>query len=90
MSKPYLWVAKYQERDKTIFLPNGEKAKVTFTPTGDQSSVSHIEHGEVLDAVVRPATIRNKVAPSRGVIVTDQTLWQKLRQHWKVDRIRHV
>lgn len=54
----YLYLAKYAEREQTIYLPNGEKAKLTFTPTAEDSSVSHIEHGDVLDAIVRPATIK--------------------------------
>lgn len=90
MSKPYLWVAKYQETEKTIVLPNGEKAKVTFTPTGDDSSVSHREHGDVLDAIVRPAPITNKVDSPQGRIISQASTWQQLREYWKANRPHHV
>lgn len=86
----HLYLAKYAEREKTIYLPNGEKAKLTYTPTGDDSSVQHIEHGDVLDAVVRPATLTSKVEPPQGKVVDEQTFWLRLREYWKAERSRYV
>jgi hypothetical protein len=51
---------KFRGVTKTITLPNGERAKVTVDDSG---TVRHVEHGDVLDATVRPASIRLKVRP---------------------------
>jgi hypothetical protein len=87
----HLYLAKYKEREQTIYLPNGEKAKLTITPTSEESSVRHIEHGDTLDAIVRPATHKAKVGGSDvSVELTQDNLWRLLRQHWKATRIRRV
>lgn len=49
---------RHRPKVRTITLPNGERAKVTIDDSG---TVKHIEHGDVLDAVVRPKTIRFKL-----------------------------
>lgn len=55
-----LWVApnfsflRYRAREKTVTLANGERAKVTIDDSG---TVRQTEHGDVLDALVRPAPI---------------------------------
>ena len=85
----YLYLAKYAEREQTIYLPNGEKAKVTFTPTGDDSSVKHIEHGDVLDAIVRPATVTSKVEPPTGKVMAQEDFWRQMREFWKAERVRY-
>jgi hypothetical protein len=41
-----------------VTLPSGERALVTVDDSG---TVTQVEHGEILDAVVRPATIRIKI-----------------------------
>lgn len=51
---------RFRARHKTITLPNGERAKVTIDDSG---TVRHVEHGDHLDATVRPAAIRLKVRP---------------------------
>jgi hypothetical protein len=48
-------VVRYRARKRTVTLPNGERALVTIDDSG---TVRHVEHGDVLDATVRPATIR--------------------------------
>jgi hypothetical protein len=57
-----LWVAnkgfnflRMRKQERTITLPNGERAKVTIDDSG---TVRHVEHGDHLDALVRPAPIR--------------------------------
>jgi hypothetical protein len=61
-----LWVApnfsflRFRARHKTITLPNGERAKVTYDDSG---TVRHTEHGDHLDALVRPAPIRVDMRP---------------------------
>jgi hypothetical protein len=61
-----LWVApnfsflRMRARHKTITLPNGERAKVTYDDSG---TVRHTEHGDHLDALVRPAAIRVDMRP---------------------------
>jgi hypothetical protein len=45
-------------RSKTVTLSNGERAKVTVDDSG---TVRQTEHGDHLDALVRPAPIRLKV-----------------------------
>jgi hypothetical protein len=51
---------RFRAKTRTVTLPSGERAKVTVDDSG---TVRHVEHGEVLDATVRPATIRLKVRP---------------------------
>jgi hypothetical protein len=59
-----LWIApsfnvlRFRKREKTITLPNGERAKVTVDDSG---TVRHTEHGDHLDALVRPAPIHVKM-----------------------------
>jgi hypothetical protein len=49
---------RHRPRKRTVTLPNGERALVTVDDSG---TVIHIEHGERLDAVVRPDVIRLKI-----------------------------
>lgn len=69
-----LWIAptfnmlRFRRRQRTVTLANGERAKVTVDDSG---TVRHTEHGDHLDALVRPAAIRMilrpaPVATSRG------------------------
>lgn len=61
-----LWVApnfgflKMRKRERTVTLPNGERAKVTIDDSG---TVKQVEHGDVLDGYVTPQPIRLKLAP---------------------------
>lgn len=56
-----LWVApnfnilRFRKRERTVTLPNGERAKVWWDDSG---TVRQTEHGDHLDALVRPAVIR--------------------------------
>jgi hypothetical protein len=43
---------------RTVTLPNGQRAKVT---TDDSGTVTHVEYGDRVDAIVRPATVQLKV-----------------------------
>lgn len=49
---------RHRATKRTVTLPSGERALVTVDDSG---TVTHIEHGEVLDALVRPQTIRVKI-----------------------------
>lgn len=49
---------RFNAATKTVTLPGGERAKVTVDDSG---TVTHIEHGEVLDAIVRPPTVQYKL-----------------------------
>lgn len=49
---------KRRPMKRTVILSNGEKALVTVDDSG---TVTQVEHGEQLDAIVRPDTIRIKV-----------------------------
>jgi hypothetical protein len=51
-------------RSRTVTLPNGERAKVTVDDSG---TVRHTEHGDHLDALVRPAPVRVKFEVVRSV-----------------------
>ena len=59
-----LWIApnfnilRFRRRERTVTLPNGERAKVWIDDSG---TVKQTEHGDHLDAVVRPAPIALKV-----------------------------
>jgi hypothetical protein len=59
-----VWVAhgfnflRYRATKRTVTLPSGERALVTVDDSG---TVTHIEHGEHLDAVVRPKTVTLRV-----------------------------
>jgi len=61
-----LWVApnfaflRFRGRSRTVTLPNGERAKVTVDDSG---TVRQLEHGDHLDALVRPAPIRMALRP---------------------------
>jgi hypothetical protein len=56
-----LWIApnfgflKMRARHRTVTLPSGERAKITVDDSG---VVRQIEHGDQLDAIVRPHPIR--------------------------------
>lgn len=49
---------KYRQRERTVTLPSGERAKVTVDDSG---TVTHIETVERLDATVRPDVVRLKI-----------------------------
>jgi glucose/arabinose dehydrogenase len=51
---------RFRAKTTTVTLPNGERAKVTIDDSG---TVRHVEHGEHLDATVRPNTIRMVLRP---------------------------
>ena len=53
-------ILRFRARTRTVTLPNGERAKVTIDDSG---TVRHVEHGDHLDATVRPGTIRLVVRP---------------------------
>jgi hypothetical protein len=63
-TKSGLYVApaflRFRAKTRTITLPNGERAKVTIDDSG---TVRHVEHGDHLDATVRPGTIRMVLRP---------------------------
>jgi hypothetical protein len=44
----------HRARTRTVTLPNGQRAKVT---TDDSGTVTHVEYGERVDAIVRPRTV---------------------------------
>jgi len=54
---------KFRARTRTITLPTGERAKVTVDDSG---TVRHVEHGDHLDATVRPGAIRLVVRPEQA------------------------
>lgn len=43
---------------KTVTLPNGKRAKVTIDDSG---TVTQVECGDRLDAIVRPRTVRIQI-----------------------------
>jgi hypothetical protein len=62
---PQLWTPaqgiaqlKHRAKQRTVTLPNGERAKVTVDDSGH---VTQVERDERLDAIVRPDVIRIKV-----------------------------
>lgn len=61
-----IWVApnfnflRFRRRERTITLPNGERAKRWIDDSG---TVIQTEHGDHLDALVRPKPIRMTWAP---------------------------
>lgn len=61
-----LWITpnfaflKFRKRSKTVTLPNGERAKITIDDSG---IVKQVEHGDVLDGIVRPKPIRMELKP---------------------------
>ena len=65
-----LWIARtapnflrFRAKTRTVTLPNGERAKVTIDDSG---TVRHVEHGDHLDATVRPGTIRLVLRPEQA------------------------
>ena len=46
---------RMRPRERTVTLANGERVKITVDDSG---TVTHIEHTDTLDAIVRPRTIR--------------------------------
>lgn len=62
-----LWVApnfnflRFRKREKTVTLPNGERAKVWIDDSG---TVKQVEHGDHLDGYVRPAAIHTQFVVS--------------------------
>ena len=61
-----LWIApnfnflKFRRRSKTVTLPNGERAKITVDDSG---IVRQVEHGDILDGIVRPHPILMELKP---------------------------
>jgi hypothetical protein len=53
-------ILRFRARTRTVTLPNGERAKVTIDDSG---TVCHVEHGDHIDATVRPGTIRMVLRP---------------------------
>lgn len=59
MNEQRLWTPfnhlRLRRREKTVTLPNGERAKVWVDDSG---TVTQIETAERLDGIVRPKTLR--------------------------------
>lgn len=59
-----VWVAhgfnflRHRATKRTVTLPSGERALITVDDSG---TVTQVEHGEHLDAVVRPKSIRLRI-----------------------------
>lgn len=49
---------RYRKTKRTVTLPSGERALVTVDDSG---TVTQVEHGDVLDAIVRPKTVALKI-----------------------------
>jgi hypothetical protein len=87
-----LWIARtapamlrFRARVKTITLPNGERAKVTIDDSG---TVRHVEHGDHLDATVRPPSVRlilhpEQAAQAVGGFGRPRTIRNRARQPWR-------
>lgn len=56
-------ILRFRARTRTITLPNGERAKVTIDDSG---TVKHVEHGDHIDATVRPRGIRLVLRPEQA------------------------
>ena len=54
---------KHHATKRTVTLPNGERALVTVDDSG---TVTQVEHGEHLDAIVRPKTVRIQIRKGEG------------------------
>lgn len=48
---PHVSLLTHRAKKRTVTLPSGERALITVDDSG---TVTHIEHGEHLDAIVRP------------------------------------
>lgn len=66
---PELWtppagvgLLKHHAVKKTVTLKNGKRALVTVDDSG---TVTQIESGDQLDAIVRPKTVRIQIRPTR-------------------------
>lgn len=69
-------ILRFRARTRTVTLPNGERAKVTIDDSG---TVRHVEHGDHLDACVRPGIIRmvlrpQTAGPAVGGFATPRTI----------------
>ena len=53
-------ILRFRRRERTVTLPNGERAKVWIDDSG---IVKQTEHGDRLDATVRPNPIRMELRP---------------------------
>ena len=68
-SESGLWVPngfsflRHRATKRTVTLPNGERALVTVDDSG---TVTQVEHGEHLDAIVRPQTVRIHIRRAEG------------------------
>lgn len=51
---------KHHARHKTVTLPDGRRAKITVD---DSETVTQIESGDRLDAIVRPKTVTIQIRP---------------------------
>lgn len=51
---PAVPLLRYRAKKRTVTLPNGERALVTVD---DSDTVTNVEHGDHIDAIVRPKTV---------------------------------
>lgn len=55
---PRVPLLTHRAKKRTVTLPNGERALITVDDSG---TVTNVEHGEHLDAIVRPKTVTIKI-----------------------------
>lgn len=53
---------KHHAKSKTVTLPNGARALVTIDDSG---TVTQVESGDRLDAIVRPKSVRIEIRPRK-------------------------
>lgn len=87
-----IWLARtapgflrFRAKKRTVTLPSGERALVTIDDSG---TVRHVEHGDHLDATVRPNTIRlvlrpDQAAPKLGGFARPSTIRTRARTPWR-------
>jgi hypothetical protein len=56
-------ILRFRAKTRTVTLPTGERAKITIDDSG---TVRHVEHGDHIDATVRPAGIRLILRPEQA------------------------
>ena len=67
---------RFRAKKRTVTLASGERALVTIDDSG---TVRHVEHGDHLDATVRPRTIRlvlkqDQITPAAGGFARPDTI----------------